>query len=262
MFDAVVKLVRQDKLRVASVGVETDSTILPDEEKERQDRMQFLSSMGAFLQQAAPMAMQFPDMRGLLGGIMMFTLRTFSASRPLEKEFETFQKKLEAMPPTPPPGQSDGGQAAAQAAQQVAQIKAQTDLQMAGQSDQTKRYEIDQKTQSEGNKAALDHQFRMAQLQLDGQKLSLEKTKTGLNTLDQERQHTVDQQQQVTGLAAQAGLNAQDAKYEAQQLELERQHKYAMAIQQQQHEAAQNDADRQAETEQAAQQQAANSEGE
>jgi hypothetical protein len=200
MFTAALKLIRSEKLRCAAVGIETDSTILPDEQKERQDRMQFLSSMGAFLQQAAPMAMQFPDMRGLLGGIMMFTLRTFSASRPLEKEFESFQKKLEAMPPTPPPGQEGGEDktAAIEAQKEIAGLKATTDKEIAGgkatadqatqaQQDATKRYEIDQRTALERDKAKQDHDFRMATLALEQEKLRFEKTKIGLQTIAEER---------------------------------------------------------------------------
>jgi hypothetical protein len=189
MFDAVVKIVRADKLRCAAVGIETDSTILPDEQKERQDRMAFLSSMGAFLQQSAPLALQYPDMRGLLGGIMMFTLRTFSASRPLEKEFEEFQKKLAQQPPMPPPGTEDkqGKAEALKAQQQQAQMKTEADKQTAAQSDATKRYEIDQRTNVDKMKAAQDHEYRMAQLQIERDKVQLEKTKLGLQTMAEER---------------------------------------------------------------------------
>jgi hypothetical protein len=214
MIPKVLKLIRSEKLRCAAVGIETDSTILPDEQKERQDRMQFLSSMGAFLQQAAPMAMQFPDMRGLLGGIMMFTLRTFSASRPLEKEFENFQKKLEALPPTPPPGQEQGdnGAAAAQATQAVAQVKAQTDTQIAQQQDQTKRYEIDKKSDHEAQKAADDHQYRMAQIDVEHRKLDLERQKLGLTVLADERTHDTERQDKATELANAQQDKAQEAQ--------------------------------------------------
>jgi hypothetical protein len=154
--------------------------------------------MGAFLQQAAPMAMQYPDMRGLLGGIMMFTLRTFSASRPLEKTFEQFQQTLAAMPPTPPPDQKDNGQATAQiqaqASLQAAQIKAQTEQQNAQLDAQSKKYEVDAKSSTEQLKSNSEHAYRMAQLQMEGHKLGLEKTKVGLNTMAEERQHVVDQQ--------------------------------------------------------------------
>jgi len=206
MFGAVVKMIRKDKLRCAAVGIETDSTILPDEQKERADRMAFLSSMGAFLQQAGPMALQYPDMRGLLGGIMMFTLRTFSASRPLEKEFEEFQKKMAMQPPMPPPGQEDKKGAAEaqkakiqsdtqiagqklQADQQTAAQKLQADQAAAAQADATKRYEIDQRVAQDRFKAEQDHEFRMRQLDLEQEKVELERTKLGLATMAEEREH-------------------------------------------------------------------------
>lgn len=196
MWQEVLKLVRSDKLRCAIVNIETDSTILPDEEKERADRMAFLGAMGAFLQQAAPLALQFPDMRGLLGGIMMFTLRTFSASRPLEKEFEEFQKKLAAAPPTPPPGQEGGdkGEAAAQATIQVAQMKDATEKQTSSQSDATKRYEIDKRAEMDREKLQQDHEYRMAQIANEREKLRIEKAKIGLQALGEERTDEVDRE--------------------------------------------------------------------
>lgn len=251
MFSAVVKLVKKEKLRCAAVGIETDSTILPDEQKERQDRMQFLNSMGAFLQQAAPLAMQYPDMRGLLGGIMMFTLRTFSASRPLEKEFEEFQKKLAQQPPMPPPGQEDQkGKAEAdkariqveqqkvqqagqseqqrlQADQATAQQKLQADQAAAAQSDATKRYEIDQRTANERFKAQQDHEYRMRQLQLEEDKIELERTKLGLETIDSERTVDLEQAKEAREQAAQEAAEAAQRQDQAVDRDLtdEREHR-------------------------------------
>lgn len=46
-FKQVVALLRAEKLRCANIGIETDSTILPDETQERKDRMEFLGQIGA-----------------------------------------------------------------------------------------------------------------------------------------------------------------------------------------------------------------------
>lgn len=244
MFDKVCKLIKSEKLRCATVGIETDSTVLPDEMKEREDRMQFLNSMGAFLQQAGPLAMQFPDMRGLLGGIMMFTLRTFSASRPLEKEFESFQKKLEAMPPMPPPGQGNDGKAQAEATQAAAQLKAQTDTNIAQQADATKRLELQAKTANDKAKNDQDHEYRMAQLALEEKKLKLEATKLGLTTMAEERDHTVERDRvDAEALNAVTAAN-QDRDHEAGITAMEQAHEQAMTSQQQEHEAEQADIDR------------------
>jgi hypothetical protein len=248
MFQAVLKLVRADKLRCAAVAIETDSTILPDEEKERKDRMAFLSSMGAFLQQASPMAMQYPDMRGLIGGIMMFTLRTFSASRPLEKEFEAFQKKLEAMPPSPPPGQGDDGKAAAEAQKEVAGIKAQSDAAVAKTNADIKRYEVDQKTELERNKAQQDHEYRMAQVALERDKLNLEKQKLALDTLKQESDAELQRKDKEAEVYSEDAAQAHEAdqadadrEHEANQAEADREHEAALMDMQQGHEAEQQE---------------------
>jgi hypothetical protein len=259
-FQQVVALIRRDKLRCAAIDIETDSTILPDEQQERQDRLQFLSSIGAFLQQAAPMAMEYPETRGMLGSIMMFTMRTFNSSRPLEKAFEDFQKQLEAAPPPPP--KPDPTAAAAQQAQikaqtdsQNAQLRAQTDGQIAQGTNQTRLQEANIKANTEQTKNQQDHEYRLAQLQLDHNKLNLERQKLGLSTLGEERDamHTQemdhrkqavaaantvldrqDQRANVIHEAVQATQQAgQQREFDQEQAELQRRHEIALSEQKQ-----------------------------
>jgi hypothetical protein len=124
-FRAALKLLRKERERCANIGIETDSTILPDEENERKARLEFLGQIGAFMQQAAPTIQQFPQMAGLLGAMMMFSVRSFRAARPIEEEFEKFQEALVSNPPPPANKDGDGKAAAAQSAVQVAQLKEQ-----------------------------------------------------------------------------------------------------------------------------------------
>ncbi len=184
-FKEVVALLKNEKQRCALIGVETDSTIAPDESAEREGRLQFLGQIGAFLQQAGPMALQYPDMRGLLGAIMMFAVRTFRSSRAIEKEFENFQKKLEQQPALPPPGSEggdngEGAKAAAEAKVQETQLKTQADAQRVQTEDATKRYEVDAKISVEREKAQMEQQYRMAQLSIEDRKLKLEEAKIEL----------------------------------------------------------------------------------
>lgn len=212
VFQKVVALVKNEKQRCASIGIETDSTIMPDEQAEREDRMQFLSSAGAFLQQAGPMALQFPDMRGLLGAILMFTIRTFRASRPLEKEFEEFTKKLSAAPAQDPNGQQgkgDDGAAAAQATIQGKQIDAQTQQQTTQAQNEIKKYEIDTKAQLDREKMQMEHQYKMAEIAVRQREVAVKEAELGIK------------QQEVH---ADTALNAQD-----------QQHRHGMEVQQQQH---------------------------
>lgn len=180
-FMACVKLLRSERERCAVIGIETDSTILPDEEAEKKSRMEFLTAAGAYLQQAGPMIQQFPEMREPLMAIMMFTVRTFAAARPLEQTFESFAQKIQSMPPQDPnKKEGDDGAAKAQAAAQVAQIKEQG----AGQRQQA---ELTAEQQADAAKLAIErekeqnrHAEKMAELQLREREVAVKEQQLGI----------------------------------------------------------------------------------
>lgn len=131
-WEAVLKLLRSQQMRCTSINVETDSTILPDEANDRQERMQFLASAGAYLQQAVPAMAADPRLGPLLGSILMFTVRSFPSARALEGEFEKFTQSLEQQGTQPPAqkgkeGGDGGAQSRLQATAMQVQAKAQTD---------------------------------------------------------------------------------------------------------------------------------------
>lgn len=172
-FLEVVKFLRDEKQRCALIGIETDSTIQPDEAQERKDRLEFLGQIGAFLQQAGPMALQYPDMRGLLGSLMMFAVHTFRSSRAVEKEFEQFTKQLEQQPPMPAKGQEGEGGDNGQAALQTAQIKSETDKAIAASSAQAKVAEVQAKQALDQQRLKQDHDYNMAQVALKDRELDI-----------------------------------------------------------------------------------------
>lgn len=114
-FQRAVKVLRSDAKRCAAVDIETDSTIMADEAAERQDRMQFLTSASSFLQQAVPTMERAPQLAPLLSALLMFGVRTFPASRPIEEVFEQVQQGMQQNPPTPPQQNNDKQDAAATA---------------------------------------------------------------------------------------------------------------------------------------------------
>lgn len=219
-FLKVVQLLKDEKQRCAKIGIETDSTIQPDESQERKDRLEFLGQIGAFLQQAGPMAMQFPDIRGLIGSLMMFAVHTFRNARPVEKEFQEFQKKLAAQPATPPPGQEKQGDNG-QAAMQTAQIKAQSDQQIAQGTLQAKGQEVQAKLQLDQQKLKQDHDYNMAQLELKRQELALKERELAIK----ERELSINTVVKINDAQSAAQTAAHD-----QQLALRQQdHTEAMA---------------------------------
>ena len=232
-FQQVIDLLRNEKRRCALIGIETDSTIMPDEAAEREDRMAFLAAAGAFLQQAAPMAMQFPDMRALIGALMMFTIRTFRASRPLEKVFEETMRKMEALPPTPPPGQEGGGSdpAAAQAQVQSEQMKQQTEqakIQAQQVTDQAKvqieKYRIDIEAEIQREKMAREHEIKVRELALREREVAVKEAELSIARQEADNELAIkmaeqSHQQEMDEREA----TRQDAQFSADQDNTERQ---------------------------------------
>lgn len=173
-FEQAVDFIRNESRRVSTINIETDSTILADEEAERKDRMDFLGAAGAFLQQAVPAMQSTPELGPLLGAMLMFTIRTFPSSRSIEEEFEKVQKVLANKPAPPQESDPNGHAAKAQAAQAVAGIKAQADQQRAQTDQQTRQSELQAEGAIEQAKLAqaareadMRHAEAMAKIELE-----------------------------------------------------------------------------------------------
>lgn len=188
LFKSAVNLLKTERDRCANIGIETDSTIMADEAEERKDRMDFMGAIGAFLQQAGPMAMQYPEMRGLLMSLMMFGVRTFRASRPIEQEFEKFQEAFAAAPPMDPNGNKDGAakpdpaveQAKIAADQDTAQAEAAHKTAQLEADSQLKKYEIDQRTTMEREKETNRHNEKMSELGLREREVAVKEAELGI----------------------------------------------------------------------------------
>ncbi|MBY5820369.1 hypothetical protein HFN60_32790 [Rhizobium leguminosarum] len=103
--DEVVQLLRNDSIRGFQIDIETDSTIEPDEDAEKQRRMEFVQMIGGFLQQAGAMAQQNPMLVPVMVETLLFAARGFRAGRQLESTLEQVGAQLSeaATAPKPPP---------------------------------------------------------------------------------------------------------------------------------------------------------------
>ncbi|TBD67597.1 hypothetical protein ELH16_04645 [Rhizobium ruizarguesonis] len=103
--DEVVQLLRNDSIRGFQIDIETDSTIEPDEDAEKQRRMEFVQMIGGFLQQAGAMAQQNPMLVPVMVETLLFAARGFRAGRQLESTLEQVGAQLSeaATVPKPPP---------------------------------------------------------------------------------------------------------------------------------------------------------------
>jgi hypothetical protein len=115
---------RNDRARGFVIEIETDSTILPDENAEKQRRVEFVTAIGGLFQQALPALQAAPQIAPFIGEVLKFTAQGFRAGRPLEGAIDQLVAQMtalaqQAMAPkgAPPPDP------AAEAAKQAAALK-------------------------------------------------------------------------------------------------------------------------------------------
>lgn len=192
-FKQVVQTIRTDKDRCAIVGIESDSTLLPDEANDQQARMEFLSAAGAFLQQAVPAMEQYPPIAGLLGEMLVFAVRSFRSARPLEQAFEQFRQQIATNPPQAPQqqqqsGANDNGAGQAQAAQISAGVKQQdiqAKVQLGEQQNAIASHSNQTNAMLEAVKEKNRHDEKTAELALREREVNVREHELGIKSVQQ-----------------------------------------------------------------------------
>lgn len=103
--DAVVALLRDDRMRGFRIDVETDSMIEADQSAERQHRTEFVTAVGQFLVQLGPVVQVMPPMAPLVGEMLKFAVRGFKVGQELEEIIDKTMANVVASlnQPKPPP---------------------------------------------------------------------------------------------------------------------------------------------------------------
>lgn len=131
--DAVMGLLKDDRLRGFVVDIETDSTVQPDEDAEKQRRTEFLTAVGGFMKEALPIITAQPAMAPMFGKMLLFGVRGFRVGRELEETIETTVEEMTqraAQPAAPPP--PDPRLEAAKIKAQAEGTRAQADMERTG----------------------------------------------------------------------------------------------------------------------------------
>lgn len=173
--DKVMALLRDDRMRGFRIDIETDSTIQPDEDAEKQRRVEFLEATGGFLEKATQILPLAPELAPMASEMLLFTARGFRAGRSLEDVIERSMQALvqRASQPKPP----DPAQVKAQ--QEMAQSKAEHEQKMA-QGQQAMRFD-QMKHDQEMQQRQQEFEQTLAMRQKQGEQqiaLSKEKAKT------------------------------------------------------------------------------------
>ncbi|MEL6758106.1 MAG: hypothetical protein AAFP81_16870 [Pseudomonadota bacterium] len=104
-FDQVIALFKDEHMRPFILDIETDSTIQPDEDAEKQRRTEFVTVVSQLLGQAMPMLEKAPETAPFVGEVLQFATAPFRAGRGLEGEIddlvEVIQQRTSAPAPDP-----------------------------------------------------------------------------------------------------------------------------------------------------------------
>lgn len=161
--EAVFELLRTQKIRAFSLDIETDSTIQPDEDAEKQRRTEFLGMLGGVMKQVGEMVVAQPSTAPFAGEVIKFAVAPFRAGRQMDQAIDEFVDQMTAQFSKPQPNPE------AEAAKQEAETekqRSQADMQM-------KQAELQAKMQIEQMKMQGDKESRMLDAKIKQQEAGM-----------------------------------------------------------------------------------------
>jgi hypothetical protein len=126
-----IQLLSDKPLRNFRIDVASDSLVQIDESQNKQDRLEFVTAYGGFLEKALPVVQQVPQAAPIVVELMKYGVKAFKQADTLEGTLDrlldsmTQQQQQAAAAPPPPDPEAIRAQQEAQMAQQKAQIDAQ-----------------------------------------------------------------------------------------------------------------------------------------
>jgi len=163
-WDEMMAVMRDDKMRSYRIDIETDSTVFEDAEGEKQARVEFVNTLGGFLEKALPVVQSAPEMTGMVFEAMDFMVRGFKIGRSFEDVIDetkqdvlSKQKQAQSQPPQPDPAMIE--------AEQKAKAK-QAEMQMQGQ---MKQAQMQQDGQIKAQQMKQDNALKWAAQESDAE---------------------------------------------------------------------------------------------
>lgn len=165
-----IALLKNEPMRNFNIDIETDTLVLIDEQQDKQNRIEFLTAVGGFLDKAVNAAKSSPDLTPLLGEMLMFGIRGFKIGRTVEASFEQYLQQAKQaqgqQQPSPEQMKAQVEMQAKQAELQLEQAKLQAETQLENMKFQHESQIEAQKLQFEQWKTQMDNDTKMAIAQL------------------------------------------------------------------------------------------------
>ena len=122
--EQVLKFLKDNRAKSFVLDIETDSTIMADENAEKQRRTEFVGVLGELLPQLAPMITADPKTATFCGEILKFATAPFRAGRSLDGAIDELVEQMKAKGDQPQG--DDPTTAKSKIALQIEQMKQQT----------------------------------------------------------------------------------------------------------------------------------------
>jgi hypothetical protein len=130
-----LQLIRNNPLRMFRIEVSADSLVQMDEMQNKQDRVEFITALGGFMEKALPVGQQVPEMAPAIVETMKFAIAGFKQSRPIEgmldQALDQLKAKAAASAGQPPPPNPDMMKIQAQQQTDAARLQADTAMEAA-----------------------------------------------------------------------------------------------------------------------------------
>ena len=192
--EAIMAFLREDGVRRFALDIETDSTIQPDEQAEKQRRTEFLTAIGGFLQTAGPMVAAEPDMAPFFAEALTFAASGFRAGRGIEESIDELAEKMKKYKETKAQAGPPPEVAAKQEELKLKQAQMQADQQARQQEAELKKAQAEADAQLRVKKDEADARARGIELDLRREELALKKQ-------EMEFQHQCKEQEIATAAA-------------------------------------------------------------
>jgi hypothetical protein len=185
--DAVVRLLRDDKLRSYQIDVETDSTVFQDAEAEKETRTELLTAMAGFMQSWLPVVqVGGAPLRKLGFEMLEFGVRGFKAGRQLEEAIDECREAMEDEEQNPQPPPPDPAIEREKIKMEGDKQKLQADMQLKGMDMELKKMDLQakgadlqikqQSLEMDQAAKATELQFKQKQMEMDltGKRMGME----------------------------------------------------------------------------------------
>lgn len=227
--ERVVAFLRDQRIRPYVLDIETDSTIQPDENAEKQNRAEFLQAMGTAIAQLGALVQSEPAAGPFAAQVLKFALAPYRAGRELEGAVDEFAEALsqKAQQPQPNP-EAEKAKAEIEMKQADQQAKAQQMLvdQQAKTEDAKRQAQLaDQKAKNEAEALQRETDAKIAvtaaQAERDAKRSELEVTKINEERAMRREAHEFDMeakrlQASITVVSAEQKAEQSDRSFEQQ----------------------------------------------